>query len=265
MFKHGGMATTEYPKKIFAVHITVAEKFSVPVNGTYLEMGTGDSVVNALLACSRGASKIYLVDAGDFATRDMEFYRAFADDLRKQPNSKLPPFPDDMTFEQMLKACNTEYLTNGTKSLAQIPTNSVDFVWSHATLEHVRKFEFAKTMEENYRILKPGAISSHNIDLKDHLGGALNNLRFSEKTWESDFMVKSGFYTNRLRHGEIMKILNNCGFIIEEQDAGRWDSIPTDRSKMNAAFKDLPEDELRIRGMSVALRKPLAASARAVA
>jgi SAM-dependent methyltransferase len=256
LFKHGGMSTVPYAKKIFSVHQAIADKFNIPTDGTYLEMGTGDSVVTALMAASRGAQKIYLVDAGDFATRDMGFYRAFAKMLRDEENSKLPPIPEDMSFEQMLRICNAEYLTEGTNSLAAIPDNSVDFIWSHATLEHVRKHEFSKTMEENYRILKPGGIASHNIDLKDHLGGALNNLRFDEKTWESDWMVKSGFYTNRLRYSQIVKIFEESGFIFEEKNAGRWDAVPTERNKMNAAFRGLDDEDLKVRGMSVALRKP---------
>jgi hypothetical protein len=30
----------------------------------------------------------------------------------------------------------------------------------------------------------------------------LNNLRFSERIWESEFMAKSGFYTNRIPLGQ---------------------------------------------------------------
>jgi len=44
---------------------------------------------------------------------------------------------------------------------------------------------------------------SHRVDLRDHFGSALNNLRFSDKKWELDWIANSGFYTNRIRLQEM--------------------------------------------------------------
>ena len=41
-------------------------------------------------------------------------------------------------------------------------------------------------------MIRPGGLCSHVVDLKDHLGGALNNLRFSQRVWESRTMAGSG-------------------------------------------------------------------------
>ena len=38
---------------------------------------------------------------------------------------------------------------------------------------------------------------------------SLNNLRFNEYIWNSDIIVKSGFYTNRIRFEEMKRIINN--------------------------------------------------------
>lgn len=92
---------------------------------------------------------------------------------------------------------------------------SIDFIWSQAVLEHIRKSEFLDTMLELHRILRPNGVCSHVVDLKDHLGGALNNLRFSEKLWESNFMASSGFYTNRIRYSEMLDIFHQAGFSVE--------------------------------------------------
>jgi len=48
------------------------------------------------------------------------------------------------------------------------------------------------TMNEYCRVLSSDGIASHRIDLKDHLGGSLNNLCFSVRVWESDFSFNQG-------------------------------------------------------------------------
>ena len=63
--------------------------------------------------------------------------------------------------------------------LAHLPTNSVDFCLSNAVLEHVPKRDLALVAAELFRVLNRNGICVHRVDLKDHLGGGLNNLRFS--------------------------------------------------------------------------------------
>ena len=248
LFKHGAMADPAYAEKIFNLHLKEAFGENGPAKGlTFLEMGTGDSAASAVLAAAWGAAHTYLLDVGNFATKDMDFYRAL-------PGTKLDDIPD---FTSLLEACHADYLTEGLRSFKTLPDNSVDYAWSHATLEHVRKSEFDETMAELYRVMKPGGIVSHNIDFKDHLGGALNNLRFREKTWEAEWMASSGFYTNRLRPFEMLDSFGKAGFIIERMAKGKWDTLPTPRIRMAVPFCDQPEDELLTRSMSVLLKKPL--------
>ena len=77
-----------------------------------------------------------------------------------------PDFSMAASFEDILRICNAEYLTNGVSSLRQIASGSIDFVWSHSVLEHVRKNELGTVLQELKRILKPGSLSSHNIDFR---------------------------------------------------------------------------------------------------
>ena len=88
---------------------------------------------------------------------------------------------------------------------------------------------------------------SHNVDFMDHLGGSLNNLRFSEKVWENDFIANSGFYTNRIRYSEMAQIMGKAGFRIDASNFSSWQSLPTNRSDMAMPFNELSEEELNIR------------------
>jgi hypothetical protein len=77
-------------------------------------------------------------------------------------------------------------------------------------------------VEELLRVLKPSGISVHRVDLRDHLGRTLNNLRFSDDRLESDFFTKSGFYTNRIRFPEMISIFESVGFECEILNPIRW-------------------------------------------
>jgi SAM-dependent methyltransferase len=133
------------------------------------------------------------------------------------------------SIETILAVCRATYGTSGLTSLRAIPDKSVDFVWSHTVLQHVRRAEFLETMRELRRVLRADGISSHWVDLQDCLGGALNNLRFRESVWESPFVAKCGFYTNRIRYSEMLALFKEAGFEPEVVHLTRWDRLPTSR------------------------------------
>jgi hypothetical protein len=90
--------------------------------------------------------------------------------------------------------------------------------------------------------------------LKDHLGGALNNLRFSERRWESPLFSRSGFYTNRIRYSEMLTLFREAGFAIEWVKPVTWKALPTARERMHLAFRSLPDEDLKVSGFDVLLR-----------
>jgi ubiquinone/menaquinone biosynthesis C-methylase UbiE len=127
-----------------------------------------------------------------------------------------------------------------------IPDASIDFAFSNAVLEHVRKREFGPIVKEICRVLKPRGVTSHQIDFRDHLQYALNNLRFSERTWESEFMANSGFYTNRLSWAHMKSVFEASGFAVQSERLSQWDKLPTPRSAMAPEFRDVPLEELLV-------------------
>lgn len=256
LFRHGHMETADYIVDVFSDHAQNAFPEGLPAGFTGLEMGPGDSLASMLVACARGAGKVYLLDAGAFARNDPEFYKSMAR-LLEEKGLDVPDIQSAQCLEDILKICNAEYLTNGLESLRQIPDQSVDMIWSQAVLEHVRRAEFDQTMAELARILKSRGRASHVIDFKDHLAEALNNLRFSDKLWESDFFTKSGFYTNRIQAPAMLKVFRDCGFKnIEVLKEWRWDKLPTPRSALNAAFKEVSDEDLLINCIKVTMTPP---------
>ena len=253
VFRHGRMHNPTYAIDTFARHFERADTKRCPEGFVALEFGIGDSIASAILARARGAAECYLVDAGRFAVEDLASYRAVVTTLRKH-DQNCAAIVEPATFETLLEQYGGTYLTEGLTSLKQIPDNSVDFAWSNAVLEHVRVGEFLAVQKELHRIVKPGGTVSHRIDLKDHLGGALNNRRIASTLWERDWFAKSGFYTNRLSFDEMLVLFEKAGFEVEVLQVDRWKTLPTPIEKMSKEFHHYTCDDLRISGFDVLLR-----------
>ena len=266
IFKHGDMNLPHRAFETFVTHATTADLltdsspnkqpcFNKPLNGEFsvLELGTGDSLFTALIAKTLGATRSWLIDTGSYAINDINVYVEMVKYLKE-----IGYMPVDDLFapaiKEMLSVCNAQYLTEGTHSLRVIPDHSVDFCFSNAVLEHVPKQEFGKLVNEMRRVLKPDGICVHRVDLKDHLGGGLNNLRFSETTWESDLFRKSGFYTNRIRFAEMVTIFQQAGFECQFPRVIRWNTLPVSRSALVKTYQDLPDDDLLVSGFDVVLK-----------
>ncbi|UCE88813.1 MAG: methyltransferase domain-containing protein [Pseudomonadota bacterium] len=247
------MEQPEYAYRVFTKHFERSGVGAERNEFTVLELGPGDSLFAALIAYARGARECYLVDTGSYARDSVKSYHQMVQYLEAM-GLKTPAKTSLKTVGSILSACNAHYLTAGLASLRRIPDGSVDFVWSHAVLEHVRLSEFDVVMQELKRILKETGICSHRVDLTDHLGGALNNLRFSQAVWESDFMAKSGFYTNRIRFGEILERFRAAGYAVEVTDVDRWEQVPIARKNLASDFARFADDDLRILGFDVLLR-----------
>lgn len=251
LFRHGHMDTSQYAISVFNSHVERAGLTGKLSGKTILELGPGDSIATAIIATAQDA-RVILVDAGAFARTDispyLELQRAISD-----KGYLSPDLTGCRSIQDILSICSVSYLTEGLKSLNKIENDTVDFIFSQAVLEHIRRGEFAETMKQCHRILKPEGICSHRVDLRDHLGGALNNLRFSTHIWESEFFASSGFYTNRIQYSQMLQLFVDAGFSIEVTDTRRWETLPTARKKLAREFREISDDELCISGFDVLL------------
>jgi len=223
-----------------------------------MEIGPGDSLFSSLSMTAFGASELFLVDMDDFAVKDVTIYHDMDQFISSVSEYSMPEDLDiDVTqsLDEILNKVNAHYLTDGLRSINAIADNSVDFIWSQAVLEHIRYSEFDEYFQELYRVLRVGGVSSHRVDLKDHLSGGLKNLFFSDKVWESEFMSASGFYTNRIRHKDMISRISRAGFCVEVVNIDMWDVLPDNRELMTKRFSELPDDDLLISGFDMVLTK----------
>ena len=251
IFKHGSMLDPSYAYNIFLKHYLNSTNKS---NLVVLELGPGDSIYSAMISYSFGASHTYLIDTDNYASENLNHYLQMAEYLNKNGKS-FPSIKNIKSLQKLLKICNAEYLTEGLASLKTIPDNSIDLIWSEAVIEHIQLSDFETILIELKRILKSDGLFSSRIDLRDHLEDSLNNLRFTEEIWESKFMKKSGFYTNRIRYSEMLDIFKKIGFKVDATIIQTWDRLPISRTKLSRKFRDLSDKDLCVSVFDVLLQK----------
>jgi len=252
IFRHGKMIEASYSHGIFQSHMASIAAHTRTDPNSLLELGPGDSVSTAIWARAQSIDRTILVDAGRFAPSDVDAYQG----ALKLAGLENHQAAKASTLDEMLRLLGSTYICTGLAGLQSIPSDSVDAMFSNAVLEHVRRSEFSATMRELYRIQRPGGVSSHQIDLRDHLGGALNSLRISHQRWESPLFSQSGFYTNRLRCSEIRSICADAGWEVLECTERRWPSLVTRRSALHADFQHLSDEDLLVSGVRLVVRRP---------
>lgn len=139
---------------------------------------------------------------------------------------------------------------------------SIDFLFSHATLEHVR--DPLQCIQETWRLLRPGGLTAHCIDLRDHrnFNKPLEFLRWSPEAWErimEKYCHQDGsIYLNRWRAPEFKAAFEREGFSVLEYVAEQKVSDVQLDVEMNCFHRDYrqfsPEDLATI-GVFMVARK----------
>lgn len=234
-------------------------------NKTILEIGPGFSIGVAFLAAISGALKVNAVDAfqheksedNDYILamykhllndrsffftnvskmNESEFTEAFSKCIIKSISGKFEYKPEKISFEFPYQVHNLPY-----------GNDVFDLVYSFATFEHFRKpYDAAR---EIYRITKPGGISYHSVDLRDHrdFGQPLQFLTMDANSWQKYGDGITGYsFTNRLRSSEIIQCFTSSGFKYCKHIPFLRMSVNDDfRNILHKDFSGFSSDELGI-------------------
>jgi SAM-dependent methyltransferase len=135
---------------------------------------------------------------------------------------------------------------------------SVDIIWSRSVLEHVK--DYRDVLREMERVLKPGGISCHIIDLRDHttFENGKDWLRFLKYT-NAQWNLMTGHRTtwsNRVRASQWEKAFQEGGLCLIDK---RVVVLPFhedfDRGKLSASFCRMEDEDLKVGWVSIAVRK----------
>jgi len=253
LFRHGLMDEPDYAFKTFIKHYSAAEFEKRDDGFVMLELGPGDSIASGIIARYFGAKNSYLVDKSNDAIVSSKSYIPLFDHLNDQ-FSIIDTCSGELSIDELIEKWEINYMTDGLDSLMQLSDASINYLWSQSVLEHIRKSEFSDYIKEFRRLVTNNGVSVHGVDLKDHLAYSHNNLRFTEEVWESEFMAKSGFYTNRILFSEMMSIFRENDFEAKAINIKRWDDFPTPRNKMTSIYHEVSDDDLLIAEFDVVLK-----------
>ena len=239
---YGGMERPQYAYDVLMQHFKYTPRLRSDF--TVLELGPGDSLASALIAHALGVSKSYIVDTGSYAERNAACYLELVQFLGKQ-GFDVSDLVRCRSLDDYMKVCTCSYLTSGLTSLRTIPDSSVDFVWSNAVLEHIKKTEFLETLTELRRIIKSSGLSSHIMDLRDHMNDSLNHLKLSAQFWDSH-LIRTSNFPNRIRFLEALSNFRLAGFEPKIVKLRRWSQLPVPKKKMANEFQTLSNEDLRV-------------------
>lgn len=121
------------------------------------ELGPGQHLSHAFLEYQMGAKKEWLLEIADFAHVNET---AKVEDLHLDNNLKkinqLPAIEQNESWLSYLAKVNATYITTGINGYKNIPDGSVDYCFSYAVLEHIRRNIVEQTIEEMYRFTRNG-------------------------------------------------------------------------------------------------------------
>jgi SAM-dependent methyltransferase len=194
-----------------------------------LEFGSGWRPIIPLLFRIAGARSVTLTDQDHLMDDNLIenailYIRNRADQVRRDLGVSESQILDKLTCgdEDKMQALGFRYLVPFDP--ATVPTASMDIIISRAVLEHVPEDGLRAFMREFKRILKPGGMACHIIDLSDHWEhkdksiSRVNFLKYPDWQWRLTCLHPQN-YQNRLRRVEYRQILLDAGFTIITQSA----------------------------------------------
>ena len=191
----------------------------------YFEFGTGYDLFIPIIVSLHGFGNLKCIDI-----RNLAFPEIVNDLLRRLDRQKLSfnllhPIPEKVpnfdigNIRKLLKDIfRIEYIAPLDARDTGFESDSIDFVLSNATMEHIPADTIRGILNECYRIMTPGGIMSNAIDYRDHFSfsdtsiTSYNYLKYSEKQWK--ILNPSIMYQNRLRHKDYIKLFKDSGFEI---------------------------------------------------
>ena len=241
---------------------------------TILELGTGWVHWESLFTRLFHPVRIVAMDVWD--NRQFDGFRRYCEDLATRLDTEVPRpegerqaarallqriarCPD---FETVYRELGMRYVVEPSGRLNFQETGSVDAIISSDVLEHVPAEAFQTLVEDMFRVLKPGGVSSHQVVPADHLciydrsAHPKNYLRYSNRTWRA-FFQNEVQYVNRLQASQIRAMFERAGF--EDIRLEVTERAPLGDLPLAAEFAGLDRDDLECAVFRMAARKPRAA------
>jgi SAM-dependent methyltransferase len=264
----GGTITSEYCYTVWLQHLQLADLYGLPTEPAVVaEIGPGNSLGVGLSALLTGSRVYYAFDIATYSNtaRNLQILSEIISLLKwKRGQYTGSEFPAHiLTDERLARALEPHRLEQIRQCLLRmnqpvhdmylgymvpwdnpdtVKENSVDFILSHAVMEHVDDPLSVYTIL--YRWLKPGGYMSHMIDYRCHnLAWRWNgHWSYSEPLWKL-MRSKRPYFINRYPHSAHAAMMKQCGFrIVGERKS--TDATGIARQELHGCFQGLSDEDL---------------------
>ena len=233
---------------------------------TILELGTGWYPVVPILFYITSLGRVISVDIEQWMTRQtqQETIKKFRhwkesgllDDLheviipgRWEKLMDVLDKPENYNKEDVDRLIGLTPLVADARNLS-LENESVDFICSNNTFEHIPRVILRDILVEFIRVLHPNGMMSHFIDMSDHFAhfdsriGIYNFLKFSKKTW--DILDNTIQPQNRLRYRDYVEMYLQIGLPVSQEEIREGSLQDLEKVKVHPEFANYSEQELAI-------------------
>ena len=258
-----------YLQRVGLLASFIERNFDFAAPGSVLEIGTGwvhwESLITRL-ACDADMTMFDVVD-----NRLFSVFQLYSRALRPQltavglPAARLDrayavlDIVDGATsFEEVYAALSWRYVIDPSGVMEGLPEGTFDLIVSSDVLEHIDRGILRPFVEKMFRLLRPGALTYHSIDLIDHLSyydrkaPAKLYYRFDGAVW--DRWVNSKVqYINRVQRPEWLSLFREAGFDCLSEEVTRG---PHGNGKVHPSYAHLSAPDLETNTLMLSFRKP---------
>ena len=246
-------------------HLT--EYGHIPVGDAHFyEFGAGKDLILPLCLYCHGANEQLLVDIRPLARDELVL-----DTLRRLDAGVVPglprtpgPRPAGAGLQAHLAALGITYRAPCDARETELPDQSVDYITSTSTLEHIAEPDIRLILRESRRILRPEGRMSMFVDYQDHFSyadtsiSAYNFLQYDDREWAR--WSPSLQFQNRLRHSDYLALFEEAGFEIldDRPTTGSPEDLEVVRTlAVGDRFRSRSEQDLGVRNSFVTVKPAL--------
>ena len=235
----------------------------------FYEFGAGWDLNIALSYAALGVGRQVLVDIRpsvrlELVNHSLRTFERLWDELEAEAGRALQPLGGPVrSTGELEERFGIDYLAPRDARATGLRGESLDFVSSTDTCEHIPADDLGRIFRECRRLLRPGGAFSCRIDLQDHYAyfdpglSRYHFLRFSDRVWR---LVNSPLhYQNRLRAPDYLALVRDAGLEVVAETP----SPPSEEARaelrglpLAVRFRGYPLEELGVTILSFVARRP---------
>lgn len=171
------------------------------------------------------------------------------EDARWKQMQEIIQLQDQLSLEEICRLLRLKLMIKDARN-TELPNQSIDYISSNNTYEHIYPLVLKFIIKEFKRILAPDGVMSHFIDLSDHFAHfdknitIYNFLQYSEKQWQridNDIQPQ-----NRLRWKDYIEMYDAWTISYTEEKVRPGSLEDLEKVKTSSMFSDYTKEELAI-------------------